>query len=318
MEQREVSNPLPHEWICGVFMISLWLRLVWSGSLFSRDALLLLLLIVSNVGLLIFASLRKSNLTWRLRLVFYPVAMNLVYFLLATAVPSVHPEPEDKLLQSIDLWIFGSHPAIWLEPYVQPVATEFLSICYLWYLFYLFSSQIEYLVGDIDTSKLHYAGLFSIYGIGYACYSLVPAVGPYIAIADQFTVSLEGGWFTHLTSETVLAASNRVDVFPSLHVAITIYLLMFDRRHKRWRFLLYLFPCIGLIIATIYLRYHYATDVICGAGLSMLALWIARDQSTKVRSMPVEDMANGNQAETCAHHGSVERYRAGTGETLCT
>ena len=42
----------------------------------------------------------------------------------------------------------------------------------------------------------------------------------------------------------------------------------------RWRFRLFLVPCCGLCLATIYLRYHYLTDVLVGFGLAALALWL--------------------------------------------
>jgi membrane-associated phospholipid phosphatase len=309
---------LPHEWLCGMFMVSLWVRLVWVTGFLGRDALLLLLVIALNIAMLAYATSRVSELRWRLRLLFYPIAMNLVYFLLATAVPSVHPGLEDKTLQSVDLWLVGTHLGFWLERFVHPVATEILSFCYLWYLFYLFSSQIEYLLGDVEVLKRHYTGLFCIYGIGYMGYSLVPALGPYLAMADQFSIPVEGGWFTRITTETVLAGSNRVDVFPSLHVAVSVYLLLFDRGQKYWRYLLYLLPCLGLVIATIYLRYHYFIDVLCGLGLSFVALWISRSLPVSENHVPKEVRIDGNGIEVCPDYGSVQRNRLGAGEAVRT
>lgn len=76
--------------------------------------------------------------------------------------------------------------------------------------------------------------------------------------------------------------SNRVDVFPSLHCAASAFMLAFDSRNKPWRYRLYLLPCLGLWPATIYLRYHYLVDCICGFVLFGLAIWIvARHGPTK-------------------------------------
>jgi len=41
------------------------------------------------------------DLGWRLRLLFYPVAMNLIYFLLGTAITRIHSGPEDAALQAV-------------------------------------------------------------------------------------------------------------------------------------------------------------------------------------------------------------------------
>jgi membrane-associated phospholipid phosphatase len=66
-----------------------------------------------------------------------------------------------------------------------------------------------------------------------------------------------------------------VDVFPSLHCANSLYILLSDYEHKRWRFWAYLVPCVGLWASTLYLRYHYFIDVLCGLVLGWLAWMMA-------------------------------------------
>lgn len=119
-------------------------------------------------------------------------------------------------------------------------------------------------------------GLFTIYGLGFLGYTLLPARGPVYALADQFTVPLHGWWITRANAAIVARGSNGVDVFPSLHCAVSSYFLFFDRRHRPWRFKLYLVPCVGLWISTIYLRYHYGVDVLGGFALSAFALWLTK------------------------------------------
>jgi membrane-associated phospholipid phosphatase len=73
----------------------------------------------------------------------------------------------------------------------------------------------------------------------------------------------------------VTAGSNRVDVFPSLHCAVSGYILGFSFRYQRREFWLLLLPICGLWLATIYLRYHYLVDVLFGLALSGVGLAIA-------------------------------------------
>jgi membrane-associated phospholipid phosphatase len=79
-----------------------------------------------------------------------------------------------------------------------------------------------------------------------------------------------------LNADLMMRGSNRVDAFPSLHCAVTAFTLLFDRVHAPRRFRLWLLPIIGLWIATIYLRYHYLTDVIAGMALAGAALAMVR------------------------------------------
>ena len=81
----------------------------------------------------------------------------------------------------------------------------------------------------------------------------------------------------HRRNDAVVSrGSNGVDAFPSLHCAVTSYLLMFDWWHRRWRFWIYLVPCAGLWLATVYLRYHYAIDCLAGFALAGAVLWLVR------------------------------------------
>lgn len=83
----------------------------------------------------------------------------------------------------------------------------------------------------------------------------------------------------------VRMGSTGVDVFPSLHVAVSLFILGFDFRHNKRRFWIFLIPCVGLWCSTLYLRYHYLIDVLCGVLLASWALWIAN------RCKPVEESA---------------------------
>ena len=80
---------------------------------------------------------------------------------------------------------------------------------------------------------------------------------------------------TALNHTVVERGSNRVDVFPSLHVAARAFMLFFDRRFARWRYRLYLPAAVGLWVSTVYLRFHYGIDVLAGALLAVVALLVA-------------------------------------------
>ncbi len=272
---------LPHEWIFGAYLASMWLRLAWATGPLGRDSLIYLALIVVDVVLITRCLQRETDLNWRLRLLFYPVAMNICYTLSRTAVPAIHPLLEDTFLQTIDHSLIGTSLSVRLEPLVHPALTEFFSFCYILFFPNLFVGMIYYFVGDLDVLKKFFVGLFSLYGIGLFGYSLLPALGPCLAMPDQFNTPLEGWVFTRWNAELVRVGSNRVDVFPSLHCAVSSFILLCDCRHRPWRFRLYLIPCVGLWISTIYLRYHYFIDVLCGFALSALSLWIVHQYTQR-------------------------------------
>jgi membrane-associated phospholipid phosphatase len=90
-----------------------------------------------------------------------------------------------------------------------------------------------------------------------------------------FPHAIAHGWFTTFNQRIVDANSNRVDVFPSLHVAASAFMLFFDRRFARWRYRVYLPAAIALWISTVYLRFHYGVDVLAGALVALIGLRVA-------------------------------------------
>ena len=268
---------LPHEVFFHLFVFVTWLRLVhatgFTGSLSLIYASFLLI-----AALLICLSARVAHQwAWRLRLLYYPIVMNTAYFYMAPVVEKIHRGPLlDSSLRHIDSLLIGGNLSLRLEPYIRRAFTEPLSFCYMLFIPYLTFSMLWYFVGSLSLLKRFYLGLFTIYGFGFLGYSFVPAAGPYLAMAHEFHVPFAGWYFTRWNAAMVRIGSNGVDVFPSLHCAISSYILLFDRWYKKYRFRLYVIPCVGLWFSTIYLRYHYFIDILVGFALSACVLWMTR------------------------------------------
>src|SRR5262249_24763773 len=244
----------------GAFLVSTWIRLGLAAGFGSSAALIYSALIAVNIALIIRCARKETTWRWRWRLLFYPLTLNTLFVHLEVAIPAIHPPRMDDLLQKIDSTLIGSNLSLRLETIANPFLTEVLSFCYWLFFPYLMFSLVFYACSELQVFKKFVVGLFSLYALGFLCYTLVPAQGPYLAMASQFHLPLGGGWFTRWNTAIVAFGSNGFDVFPSLHCAVTLYLLLFDRQHRRWSYNLLLLPCIGLWFSTLYLRYHYFID----------------------------------------------------------
>lgn len=266
---------LPHEGIFGGFLLITWVRFGLKLGFAGPEALLYLAMMLVDGGLIAFCRRKPTRTRWILRLLFHPLALNIVFMHMKAAIPKIVPTRMDGALQRVDGLLVGTNLSLRLEAWIHPTLTELLSLCYILFFPYLLFSMVWYFRRDLDTLRAFLVGLFTLYGLGFLGYTLVPAAGPWVAMAGQFHVPLAGGLITRWNDQLVRAGSNGVDVFPSLHCAISSYFLFFDRRHTRWRFLLYLGPCLGLWFSTLYLRYHYFVDVLFGFALSAFALWMS-------------------------------------------
>jgi len=232
-------------------------------------------LIAGNIAVIAACESRPGVGRWRIRLGYYAIAFNVAFQQMRTAVPAIRNWRADEALRSADAWLFGDTPSVLIEPWMTPWLSDVMSVCYFLFLPYLLISLVWYLFAPLPLARRFYAGLFTLYGVGFLGYLCVPAAGPYLAMPEAFAGPIEGSWITRVNAAVISAGSNGTDVFPSLHVAVSCYLLFFDRRYKPWRFRAYLVPCVGLWASTIYLRYHYFVDLVAGYALAAASLWIA-------------------------------------------
>ena len=207
------------------------------------------------------------------------VCMNVSYQAMAGAVPAVGAGRIDAELLAIDRWLLGETPAVLLEPWVRPWLTELMSLCYIFFMPLLFVSLLRYFFYRRELLGEFYAGLFAVYGLGFLGYLLLSAGGPCLAYPELFNIRLDGGVVAEWNRIMVEQGSNRVDAWPSLHSAVSMYILGFAWRRQRIEFWGLLLPVLGLWVSTMYLRYHYFADVVSGFGLAAFALFESRRYS---------------------------------------
>ena len=186
------------------------------------------------------------------------------YCAVARITPALGTELRDGPLLAIDQTLFGHTPAILFHRAAAPWLTDLLSLCYLAYLLYLPSVVIHAALLANAASRRLGMYLFTGFAMGFAGYLLVPAVGPAFAFPELFRGPIPEGAVSPIVTKLIAAGSSGYDVFPSLHALITCILLDHDRRHVRRRFWVMIGPALGMLLSTIYLRYHYGVDVIAG------------------------------------------------------
>lgn len=248
-------------------------------ALLARDAYGFALLFGAICAGAVWLSVRQLKLPSHGRLMaeclFLALSMNVSYEAMAKAVPIVHAARFDPVLYRIDIAIWGANPNVWADQFANPVLTELMSACYIFFMPLLLFNLLRYLFWHKGLLAEFYAGLFTVYGLGFLGYALVPAAGPHLAYPDLFSAPLTGGSVTRLNALMVLEGSNRVDVWPSLHCAVSGFILWFAWRHHRRQFWWLLAPVVGLWASTIYLRYHYFIDVVSGFALAAFAAWVS-------------------------------------------
>lgn len=220
----------------------------------------------------------------------YPIVL-LVFKELYFMIRPIHPVDYDQLLIEADRWLFGTDPTVWMSQFAHPVLTEVLQVAYSSY-------YVLFLILGIEIYRRHTlksfdkAGFMIVYGffLSYLGYFLLPAVGPRFTLHEFHNLSKELPGL--LLTEPLRAFVNfgesvptnipnpvevvQRDVFPSGHTQLSLivaYLGFHFKLSTRWL----LAVLTGfLIIGTVYLRYHYAVDVLAGALFFWFTIWSGR------------------------------------------
>jgi hypothetical protein len=204
------------------------------------------------------------------------------FFQLREILPAVSPRAVDARIYAFDLHVFGFEPSVWLDQFVRPATTEWFAFFYFLYFLILTVHIIPMLLSRDNVVLARFAlGILLIFMTGHLLYMAVPGWGPYWYLKGTFGHDLEGPIFWPLVRETVDAGGAQKDIFPSLHTAVPTFLAIFSFRHRQRVPFRYTWPVVGflatqIIIATMFLRWHYLVDVVAGLLLAMTGSFVTQ------------------------------------------
>ena len=220
---------------------------------------------------------------------FFPLVPILGIYDSLRFIPELNPGDRDDLLISIDRAVLGGDPSLWLERISTPWLTELLQVAYLVYytlpiillgILYRRQPCVAKEAGQTRERgrafDLCVVALLLSHYFAFTGYMAVPALGPRFALASMYRTDLTGLLATEPIRHFLDALEGiKRDAFPSGHVSAAVlslhYMFRFTRR-LAWCAL----PAVSLMtFATLYLRYHYAADILAGGLLATLCVLLA-------------------------------------------
>jgi hypothetical protein len=293
--RAKLSAVLPHEWIFGTYLLLTGLRLWMHGGEARSWSYLFFGCLVAAIGAFFWTENHPNPWRWRVRLLLYPAIMGVSFYAMGTAVPLLGNDKVDDLLVGWDRALVGETPALAWQYWLHPGLADVAMAGYLFFFFYLVVGPAVYCVTDLRLFRKCIVGLFTMYGLAFMGYTLMPAGGPWRWM--EFATPLDGVFLLDWTLPTVNAGSNAIDVFPSVHVAATVFLLLFDWQHGRRRFWVYLLPCLVLWWATMYLRFHYFVDLLGGMIVALAGWTMALQYDAATKTQHAAGLAEGSMPD---------------------
>lgn len=225
-------------------------------------------LIAASCGLALIARIPSPSGDWAagLRAVVPLLLYPLLYPLTGVISRGLPVWILDGPLERLEEAVFGGRPSMHLAA-VAPwkVLSEFLHACYFSYYFLVPALPAALALHGRSAIAARSVGALT----GCFCFCLLwyiwlPVTSPLYAYPPLGPPLCEG-FFYRLAHAVSSRGGVRGGAFPSSHAALSVFNLILSFRLSRGVFWATLLPTAGLLVATVYGRYHFALDTAVGA-----------------------------------------------------
>ena len=204
----------------------------------------------------------------------------LMYVIIGKIDSAATPTRFDSLMSSIDLMIFQMPVADWILKNL----TYFNRPVWLWYdimITFYFCYYILPLLGGfflikkLPSQKFHLISSYNssiviFFIINFFCYLIVPVSGPQYHLHFANPLPL-GEWGAFLHQIVVKGQTTYIDCFPSGHFGIGLLVSFWLAKYTRWPFAVSFITTVGILGATLSLRYHYTMDLFFSFPLAWIS-----------------------------------------------
>lgn len=252
----------------------------WSSWLIANLVLSLM------VGVL--ASQAERGPRWRFLHDWYPLAIFIVLFEEVAQLSFMFRNGwQDRYLLAFENRLFSVPPTVWLGRISSPILSEVLNVGYFsYFVLLIIVGGVFYARGNRSAFRQVMDASVIAYMICYFFFLTFPTEGPAYTLAAEHAVGLRQGgpfyWMVAIIQKYVGVHGN---AFPSSHVAAGAVAVIFAWQYTP-KLAAALTPLAFLLCAgAVYDRYHYVTDVLGGAAVAAVAVWIVRKREIRLGSL---------------------------------
>ncbi len=225
-------------------------------------------------GLLLLAFNPEDSLSLPLQMLrdWYPIATILIFYLEIPPLAQMVMQRylDDKII-GFEERLFRGQPSMYLSRrFSSRWISELLHLCYFSYY-----PIVVGLVGVLYFQGRHEAFhevVFAEILTFNSCliwYIFMPVMGPYYKF-EKISGPLADGLFFRLVHMILSSAASKGTAFPSSHCAIGVIVVLYAAHYQPLVFTILCPFGVGLIVATVYARIHYAVDAILGTVLAIV------------------------------------------------
>ena len=182
----------------------------------------------------------------------------------------IHDNWQDDKVVALDNSLFGGEVSLLAEKIMTPYLTEVMMFSYIFYFPLLFLVAFIAYKSSSEKGLGEYLAVVSL-GIAFCHlgFILFPVASQMYYLPNQYSVILQGGWFTYLGELVRSHAHYAGGSLPSPHCTIATVMILILYKNNRTAFYVILPIVLLLYASTVCCRYHYIWDGIIGIILGL-------------------------------------------------
>ena len=280
MSESDIVNVLrPSDWITVVYLAITGVL----ACIFHKNLRWWGIYVVSHAGaicsLFLLAFLPEDSLPSPLQVLrdWYPITTILIFYLeIPPLTQMVIQRYLDDRIVDFEGQLFNGQPSIYFsERFPSRWLSELLHLCYFSYYPIVFGlATVLYFQGRHEAFHEVVFGEILTFNLCLIWYIFMPVIGPYYKF-EKIRGLLAEGFFFKLIHMILSSASSKGTAFPSSHCAISVIVVLYAAHYHPVVFAILCPFGVGLVVATVYARMHYAVDAILGTVLGVVIFGIA-------------------------------------------
>jgi membrane-associated phospholipid phosphatase len=231
-------------------------------------------MMVAFIGIILFLEQEYEGKWTRMLHALYPLLFLGYFFPETDYLNDLFLDVLDPAIIRMEMAVFGFMPSLaFSDCCPQPWFSEMMHAGYFsFYLIILFFA-VYYFVKRPELFPRRMFGFFFAFYVFYLIFDLFPSAGPQYFFSPPANAVPPGYFITDLMNRILLFGDRPTGAFPSSHIGMTWLIMYFFFRDARRLFYLWLLPALILTFATVYIKAHYAVDVIGGFLMVPLLVW---------------------------------------------
>jgi len=182
----------------------------------------------------------------------------------------------DPFFMNMDQTIFGFQPSIvFSKKFNSHLFSEMMYLGYIsYYLQMIALALFAYLKNKVQLEKIIFL-IITSFLFYYLIFSFLPVVGPQFHFIGADAIPPSSGVLSDFMMYINHNFEKPTGAFPSSHVGMTLIFSYLAFRFSKKLFLLFLPFSLLILLATVYIKAHYAVDVIAGILTAPIVYWLS-------------------------------------------